>query len=149
MAAACALCFCMFAACGRTVSHLFQRVFKYWSRCPWLGYGQHFGSHRFRCQCGILEPGRAYKCYFHPSLSAMHAEYFSGIGKYDFISAAFPISGEKPRTIGVSMLRFGVDDIPNTLLPCAARWQPQLQQHHHVFFSRLCFLIIVCCLGNR
>ena len=51
----------------------------------------------------------------NPSVSAMHAEYFSGIGKYDFISAAFPLNGDKPRTLGISALRFGVDDIPNTL----------------------------------
>jgi hypothetical protein len=50
----------------------------------------------------------------HPQINLMHAEYFAGIGKYDFISVAFPTSGNK-RTIGITGLRFGVDDIPNTL----------------------------------
>jgi hypothetical protein len=44
----------------------------------------------------------------------MHAEYFAGIGKYDFGSLALPISGGK-RTLGISILRFAVDDIPNTV----------------------------------
>lgn len=47
-------------------------------------------------------------------LSAMHAEYFAGIAKYDYVSAAFPIM-DKSRTLGLTFIRFGVDDIPNTL----------------------------------
>lgn len=49
-----------------------------------------------------------------PNINAMHAEYFSGIGKYDYASIAMPLSGNK-RTFGVTAIRFGVDDIPNTL----------------------------------
>jgi hypothetical protein len=49
-----------------------------------------------------------------PSVNVMHAEYFSGIGKYDYASIAIPLTGNK-RTIGVTAIRFGVDDIPNTL----------------------------------
>ena len=50
----------------------------------------------------------------HPSVHLMHAEYFGGIGKYDFGSIAIPVNNDK-RVIGVSVLRFAVDDIPNTL----------------------------------
>jgi len=50
----------------------------------------------------------------YPVLSLMHAEYFAGIGKYDFMSLAIPMT-DKKRTLGISLLRFGVDDIPNTL----------------------------------
>ena len=49
-----------------------------------------------------------------PSLSLMHAEYFAGIGKYDFGALAIPVANNK-RTVGISFLRFAVDDIPNTL----------------------------------
>ena len=49
-----------------------------------------------------------------PNVNIMHAEYFSGIGKYDYASIALPLSGNK-RTLGITALRFGVDDIPNTL----------------------------------
>jgi hypothetical protein len=44
----------------------------------------------------------------------MHAEYFAGIGKYDYLNGAIPLN-DKFKTFGVSLLRFGVDDIPNTL----------------------------------
>ncbi|HYK55472.1 MAG TPA: hypothetical protein VEV15_03270, partial [Flavisolibacter sp.] len=49
-----------------------------------------------------------------PEVNIMHAEYFAGIGKYDFASIAVPVAGNK-RTIGISALRFAVDDIMNTL----------------------------------
>jgi hypothetical protein len=50
----------------------------------------------------------------HPNVGIMHADYFAGIAKYDYASAAIPIQDNK-RTIGISLLRFAVDDIPNTL----------------------------------
>lgn len=50
----------------------------------------------------------------YPSVSLMHASYFSNIANYDFGSIALPINDNK-RTIAFSMLRFAVDDIPNTL----------------------------------
>ena len=50
----------------------------------------------------------------HPQLNLMHAEYFAGIGKYDYASVVFPTANNK-RTIGITGLRFAVDDIMNTL----------------------------------
>src|SRR5436189_2330986 len=50
----------------------------------------------------------------HPQLNLMHAEYFAGIGKYDYASIVFPTANNK-RTIGITGLRFAVDDIMNTL----------------------------------
>lgn len=47
-------------------------------------------------------------------LNLMHAEYFAGIGKYDFASIAFPAVNNK-RTFAITGLRFAVDDIANTL----------------------------------
>jgi len=49
-----------------------------------------------------------------PQLNLMHAEYFAGIGKYDYVSLAIPTANNK-RTIGITGLRFAVDDIMNTL----------------------------------
>lgn len=48
------------------------------------------------------------------NVNLMHAEYFAGIGKYDYASIALPMSNNK-RTLGISALRFAVDDIMNTL----------------------------------
>jgi hypothetical protein len=50
----------------------------------------------------------------HPELNLMHAEYFAGIGKYDFAGIAFPGTNNK-RTFALTTLRFAVDDIMNTL----------------------------------
>ncbi len=43
----------------------------------------------------------------------MHAEYFAGIAKFDYGSFAKPLNDNS--AIGISVIRFGVDDIPNTL----------------------------------
>ncbi len=47
-------------------------------------------------------------------IGAMHAEWFAGIGKYDYLSVAMPFD-DNQRVLGVSLIRFGIDDIPNTL----------------------------------
>lgn len=47
-------------------------------------------------------------------ISAMHSEWFGGVGKYDYLGATLPGKSEQQR-IGLSLIRFGVDDIPNTL----------------------------------
>ena len=63
---------------------------------------------------GYWNPARLAMIDEYPTLSLMHAEYFAGIGKYDFGGVALPIANSG-RTIGFSLMRFGVDDIPNTL----------------------------------
>lgn len=50
----------------------------------------------------------------NPNVGIMHADYFAGIAKYDYAAAAIPVHDNK-RTLGISVLRFAVDDIPNTL----------------------------------
>lgn len=42
----------------------------------------------------------------------MHAEYFAGIAKYDFIGASKRIDSNS--VAGITFIRFGVDNIPNT-----------------------------------
>jgi hypothetical protein len=50
----------------------------------------------------------------YTTVNFMHASYFSNIAKYDYGSVAIPVS-DNNRTLGLSVLRFAVDDIPNTL----------------------------------
>jgi hypothetical protein len=45
--------------------------------------------------------------------SLMHSEYFAGLAKYDYAGAAFRIDNNSYAAL--SVIRFGVDDIPNTL----------------------------------
>ncbi len=42
----------------------------------------------------------------------MHAEYFAGIAQYDYLAFTTPIKDQSQ--IAVSLIRFGVDDIPDT-----------------------------------
>lgn len=63
---------------------------------------------------GYWNPAALTAIQNHPSLSIMHADYFSGIAKYDFAALAIPVQNNK-RTLGLSVVRFAVDDIPNTL----------------------------------
>lgn len=52
----------------------------------------------------------------------MHAEYFAGIAKYDYGAIAKPI--DSTSALGFSIIRFGVDDIPNTtdLIDAEGNW---------------------------
>jgi hypothetical protein len=49
-----------------------------------------------------------------PNATLMHADYFAGIANYEYAALAIPVKDNK-RTLGISLLRFAVDDIPNTL----------------------------------
>ncbi|MFC2112389.1 PorV/PorQ family protein [Bacteroidota bacterium] len=46
-------------------------------------------------------------------IGLMHAEYFAGIAKYDY--GGFAIRIDEQSTGAFSLIRFGIDDIPNTL----------------------------------
>jgi hypothetical protein len=73
----------------------------------------------------IATTGDVYSSYWNPAgltaiesplqLGLMHAEWFAGIAKYDFLGFAKPLNGDKKRTIGLSVIRFGIDNIPYTL----------------------------------
>jgi hypothetical protein len=63
---------------------------------------------------GYWNPAGLVNIKDNPQLSLMHAEYFAGIGKYDYANLALPMKDNK-RTLGLTLLRFAVDDIPNTV----------------------------------
>ena len=46
-------------------------------------------------------------------IGLMHAEYFAGVAKYDYMGVSKRIDSNS--VAGISILRFGVDNIPNTL----------------------------------
>jgi len=55
---------------------------------------------------GLVRMERPYQ------LAAMHAEYFAGIAKYDYIGAGYRIDNKQ--AVAISWIRFGVDNIMNT-----------------------------------
>jgi len=46
-------------------------------------------------------------------LGAMHAEWFGGVSKFDYLAMTPSLSNGA--RLGISLIRFGIDDIPNTL----------------------------------
>lgn len=46
-------------------------------------------------------------------IGLMHNEYFAGIAKYDY--AGFSMRLDTAATVGISFIRMGIDDIPNTI----------------------------------
>jgi len=50
-----------------------------------------------------------------PELGFMHARRFGGVVNYDYLGGALPVS--RRETLGISLLRLAVDDIPITALP--------------------------------
>ncbi|MHB1922741.1 MAG: putative type IX sorting system protein PorV2 [Chitinophagaceae bacterium] len=79
-----------------------------------LGMGGAQGASVNDATAGYWNPAGLLGVQGIPQFSLMHAEYFAGIGKYDFATAAIPLP-DKKRVIGFTLLRFAVDDIPNTL----------------------------------
>jgi hypothetical protein len=77
--------------------------------------GLGMGEHRWPVpKMGVLVTGtRGLVMYTSIRVSFMHADYFAGIAKY-ITQCAIP-RNDKYKTLGISLLRFGVDDIPNTL----------------------------------
>lgn len=63
---------------------------------------------------GYWNPAALAKIEDSMSLAMMYASYFGNIANYQYVGFARPLLDNK-RTIGVSFLRFAVDDIPNTL----------------------------------
>lgn len=63
---------------------------------------------------GYWNPAGLVNVKDNPQVNLMHAEYFAGIGKYDYANLTLPLKDNK-RVIGLSLLRFAVDDIPNTI----------------------------------
>ncbi|WP_225541990.1 putative type IX sorting system protein PorV2 [Empedobacter stercoris] len=71
----------------------------------------------------VANIGNANASYWNPAglteitydweASAMHAEYFQSIAKFDYAAVAIPLR-ESNSTIAFSLMRFGVDDILNT-----------------------------------
>jgi hypothetical protein len=61
----------------------------------------------------------------------MHAEYFAGIAKFDYLGFATQL--DSTSTLGVSAIRFGVDDIPDTRFLYDA--QGRINYDNITFFS--------------
>jgi hypothetical protein len=64
-------------------------------------------------QSGYWNPAGLIRQQNEIEVGLMHAEYFAGIAKYDFVGVSKRIDSNS--VAGISILRFGIEDIPNTL----------------------------------
>src|SRR5688572_4889610 len=64
-------------------------------------------------QSGYWNPAGLIRQKNEIEVGLMHAEYFAGIAKYDFVGISKRIDSNS--VAGISILRFGIEDIPNTL----------------------------------
>ena len=76
-----------------------------------LGMANAMTSHTNNVNSGYWNPAGLVHLEDH-ELSLMHANYFANIAQYDYIAYAKPIDDDS--AWGISLIRFGVDDILNT-----------------------------------
>jgi len=62
---------------------------------------------------GYWNPSRMLNIPGKADVSLMHAEYFAGLAKYDYGGVVYKL--DTTSAVGFSVVRFAVDDIPNTL----------------------------------
>jgi hypothetical protein len=77
-----------------------------------LGMGSTQVAITNNASSGYWNPAGLLKIDNDYSVSLMHAEYFAGIAQYDFAAFATPIDVNS--ALGVSVVRFGIDNIPDT-----------------------------------
>jgi hypothetical protein len=78
-----------------------------------LGMGSAYSSVVNDVTAGYWNPAGLLGVQGDLQVGAMHSEYFAGIAKYDYIGLAKPI--DSMSTIGITFVRFGIDNIPNTI----------------------------------
>ncbi|MES2799050.1 MAG: hypothetical protein V4638_03475 [Bacteroidota bacterium] len=77
-----------------------------------LGMGNAFSAQSAGVMAAYWNPAGLTNTNKWLDVGLMHAEYFAGISKYDYIGVAHQI--DKKSAFAVSAIRFAVDDIPNT-----------------------------------
>ena len=77
-----------------------------------LGMSGSQAAHVGGVTAGYWNPAGLLRVESKHSLALMHAEYFAGIAKYDYAAYSTPI--DSLSSLGISLIRFGVDNIPDT-----------------------------------
>jgi hypothetical protein len=77
-----------------------------------LGMANSTVAHVSDVSAGYWNPAGMVNVEQDFEVGAMHAEYFAGIAKYDYLGGVMAI--DTSQRIGASVIRFGVDNIPNT-----------------------------------
>ncbi len=108
----------IFLACFLWQSTVAQRIYsnEFMSNgvgAPALAMGNSVVASVCDVSSGYWNPAGLVSISNNYGLSLMHTEYFAGMAKYDYAGASYRIDDQ--RIVGLTLLRFGVDDIKNTL----------------------------------
>lgn len=77
-----------------------------------LGMASAFTSVAKDVTAGYWNPSGLTQLEYKYDISLMHAQYFAGIANYDYLGFATKI--DSVSSLGLSVIRFGIDDIPDT-----------------------------------
>ncbi len=77
-----------------------------------LGMASAFTSQSNDASSGYWNPAGLRQLQTQYDFGFMHAQYFAGIANYDYLGFATRI--DSLSTLGISAIRFGIDDIPDT-----------------------------------
>lgn len=77
-----------------------------------LGMANAFTSVGRDVSAGYWNPSALVELDYKYDVSLMHAQYFAGIANYDYVGFATKL--DSVSSLGLSVIRFGVDDIPDT-----------------------------------
>lgn len=77
-----------------------------------LGMGNVFVANSDDVTAGYWNPSGLLNLENNLEVGLMHSEYFAGIAAYEYIGAGFKIDDQSAG--GITFLRFGIDDIPDT-----------------------------------
>ena len=80
-----------------------------------LGMGRAVVSTESSIQAAYWNPANLSTGDGPMQLSAMHAIWFAGVVNYDYLGAGFRMGSDNKAYGAISMIRMGIDDIPNTL----------------------------------
>jgi hypothetical protein len=78
-----------------------------------LGMGNAFISSVDDVTSGYWNPSGLTRLNSNIQVAAMHSEHFAGIAKFDYGAVAAKVDSNS--SLGVSFIRFGIDNIPNTI----------------------------------
>ncbi len=78
-----------------------------------LGMGKAFVATADDITAAYWNPAGIVRLDGRHQAALMHAQYFAGIAKFDYLGAGTQIDDQS--ALGFSLLRYGVDDIPNTI----------------------------------
>jgi hypothetical protein len=105
-----------------------------------LGMGKAFIASADDITAAYWNPAGMVRLDGRHQAALMHAQYFAGIAKFDYLGAGTRLDDKS--ALGISVLRYGVDDIPNTI--------DLIDREGNIDYDRISSFsvaIMLCCLS--